>query len=51
MRDWDNYDVVTYGSCKTISEEMYLIDSQFVVKYPDIINPVNRERLLRLYTQ
>ena len=51
MRDWDNYDVVTFGSCKIFSEDMYLIDPQFVVNYPDIINPVNRDRLLRLYTQ
>ena len=51
MRDWDNYDVVTYGSCKELSDDMYVIDAQFVVKYPDIINPANRDRLLRLYTQ
>ena len=51
MRDWDNYDVVTYGSCKELSDDMYLIDANFVVKYPDIINPANRARLLRLYTQ
>ena len=50
MRDWDNYDVITFGSCKVLSDDMLLIDPQFVVKYPDIINPINRDRILRLYT-
>jgi len=50
MRDWDNYDVVSFGSVKVLSEDMILIDEAFVVKYPDIINPNNRERLLRMYS-
>jgi len=50
MRDWDNYDVFSYGSTKEFKEGMVLIDESFVVKYPDIINPSNRERLLKMYT-
>jgi len=50
MRDWDSYDVFSYGSNKELLDTMVIIDEAFVVKYPDIINPKNRERILKLYS-
>ena len=50
MRDWDTYDVYSYGSNKDLIDGMILIDESFVVKYPDIINPKNKDRLLRMYS-
>ena len=50
MADWDNYDVFSFGSNKSLSDTVYLIDSDFVVRYPEIINPKNKDRLLRLYS-
>jgi hypothetical protein len=50
MRDWDNYDVFSYGSNKELMDGMVLIDEAFVVQYPDIINPKNKDRLLRMYS-
>ena len=50
MADWDNYDVFSFGSNRILLDTMHLIDEAFVVQYPDIINPKNRDRLLRLYS-
>ena len=50
MADWDNYDVFSFGSNKSLSDTVYLIDSDFVLRYPEIINPKNKDRLLRLYS-
>ena len=49
MRDWDNYDVVSFGSSKNLTDDMYVIDEVFVVQHPEIIDPKNRDRLLRMY--
>ena len=49
MRDWDNYDVVSFGSSKNLTDDMYVIDETFVVQHPEIIDPKNRDRLLRMY--
>ena len=51
MRDWDNYDVYSFGSIKTLTDPMRLIDESFVVQYPDIIDPKNKDRLLRMYAR
>jgi len=50
MADWDNYDVFSFGSNRILSDDMHLIDEAFVVQYPEIINPKNRDRLLNLYS-
>jgi len=50
MRDWDAYDVFSFASNKVLSEGVTLIDEAFVVRYPDIIDPKNRDRLLKLYS-
>jgi hypothetical protein len=50
MTDWDNYDAFSFGSNRILSDSMYLIDEAFVVQYPDIISPKNRDRLLTLYS-
>ena len=50
MRDWDNYDVVSFGTTKTPRDDMYVIDEAFVVQHPKIIDPKHRDRLLRMYT-
>ena len=49
MRDWDNYDVVSFGSAKTPTDDMYVIDEAFVVQHPEIIDPKHRGRLLKMY--
>ena len=49
MRDWDNYDVISYGSKKTLTDDMYVIDESFVVQHPEIIDPKHRDRLLKMY--
>ena len=49
MRDWDNYDVISYGSTKVLTENMVVIDESFVVRHPEIVDPKNRDRLLRMY--
>ena len=49
MRDWDNYDVVSFGSSKNLTDDMYVIDETFVVQHPEIIDPKHRDRLLRMY--
>jgi len=49
IRDWDNYDVLTYGSNKILHDNMFLINDRFVVQHPDIVDPKHRDRLLRLY--
>jgi len=49
MRDWDNYDVYSFGQNREFSSDMTLVDEAFVVRYPDIINPKHRDRLLRMY--
>ena len=49
MRDWDNYDVLSFGNSRAITADMTLIDEAFVVRYPEIIDPKNRDRLLRMY--
>ena len=46
---WDNYDVVSFGTTKIPSDDMYVIDEAFVVQHPEIIDPKNRVRLLRMY--
>ena len=51
MRDWDNYDVLSFGSVKVLTNEMHLIDETFVVQYPEIIDPKHKDRLLRLYAR
>ena len=32
MRDWDNYDVVSFGTTKIPSDDIFLIDEAFVVQ-------------------
>ena len=51
IRDCDNYDVYSFGSIKTLTDSMHLIDESFVVQYPDITNPKNKDRLLRMYAR
>ena len=46
MRD---YDVVSFGTTKTPSDDMCVIDEAFVVQHPEIIDPKDRDRLLRMY--
>ena len=42
MRDWDNYDVVSFGTTKRVSDDMYVINEAFVVQHPEIIDPKTR---------
>jgi hypothetical protein len=49
MRDWDNYDVVSYGANKHQADDTILIDESFVVRHPEIVDPKNRDRLLKMY--
>ena len=50
MADRDNYDVFRFGTNRVLSDPMHLIDESFVLQHPEIINPRNKERLLRLYS-
>ena len=45
MRDWDNYDVVRFGSAKTLTDDMHVIDETFIVQHPEIIDPKHRDRM------
>ena len=44
------FHVFSFGSNKMLTDGMTLIDEAFVVRYPDIIDPKNRARLLKLYS-
>ena len=50
MTDWDNYDVFSFGTNRVLSDTMHLVDEGFVLRYPEIINPKSKDRLLRLYS-
>ena len=44
-------DVLSFGSVMVLATDMHLIDESFVVQYPEIINPKDKDRLLRLYAR